>query len=118
MHISAYSNFPTARADAGEGVEDYHHDMTFRIKLAGGVMITSADVDFLLSHPENQQESVIRKFLHPRRVKTSKNSPPTPPPPSSKQSSSNQKSRVDWPSNCVVLLQTLLQTEVQFNDKV
>ena len=37
-------------------------------------------LDFPLPHPKDQQESVIRKFLHRRRVKTSKNVPPTHPP--------------------------------------
>ena len=34
-------------------------------------------LDFPLPHLKDQQESVIRKFLHRRRVKTSKNVPPT-----------------------------------------
>ena len=40
-----------------------------------GSRLWGADVDFLVSHPKEQQEAMIRKFLHQRRVKTSRNTP-------------------------------------------
>ena len=76
--------------------EEKHLSEKYQLELPQltGSRLWGADVDFLVSHPKEQQEAMIRKFLHQHRVKTSRNTP----------TRHRQPSKNQWQCSLVIVL--------------